>query len=101
MRAMLDQEIIHVRDMEAEPGILESIRALGHRSQLSVPMPRDGKALGVIILAANQPGGFSDSQVELLKTFAEQAAIAISGTETYRALQTRHHRRAEGDVRIT
>lgn len=89
MRAMLDQEIIHVRDMEAEPGILESIRALGHRSQLSVPMPRDGKAPGVIILAANEPGGFSDSQVELLKTFAEQAVIAISGTETYRALQTR------------
>ena len=34
-------------------------------------------------------GGFSDSQVELLKTFAEQAVIAISSAETYRALQTR------------
>ena len=86
---MLDQEIIHVRDMEAEPGILESIRALGHRSQLSVPMPRDGKAPGVIILAANEPGGFSDSQVELLKTFAEQAVIAITSAETYRALRER------------
>ena len=37
----------------------------------------------------NDPGGFSDSQIELLKTFAEQAVIAISSAETYRALQTR------------
>ena len=40
-------------------------------------------------MAAHEPGGFSDSQVELLKTFAEQAVIAITSAETYRALQTR------------
>ena len=50
---------------------------------------RDGQAIGAISLAVKDPGGFSDSQIELLKTFAEQAVIAISSAETYRALQTR------------
>ena len=42
-----------------------------------------------IALSALRTGGFSDSQIELLKTFAEQAVIAITSAETYRALQTR------------
>ena len=46
-------------------------------------------AIGAIALAPHEPGGFSDSQIELLKTFAEQAVIAITSAETYRALQTR------------
>jgi GAF domain-containing protein len=50
---------------------------------------RDGQAIGVISLALKDPGGFSDSQIEMLKTFAEQAVIAISSAEMYRALQTR------------
>ena len=50
---------------------------------------RDGSAIGAISLGAKEPGGFSDSQIELLKTFAEQAVIAITSAETYRALQTR------------
>ena len=53
-----------------------------------MPLLRDGAAIGAISLAA-EPGGFSDSQVELLRTFAEQAVIAIASAETYRALQER------------
>ena len=64
-------------------------RELGHRSQVSVPLIRDDLAIGVITIGAKAPGGFSDSQIALLKTFAEQAVIAISSAETYRALQTR------------
>ena len=45
--------------------------------------------LGVFVLDGNETGGFSDSQVALLQTFAEQAVIAITSAETYRALQTR------------
>ena len=40
-------------------------------------------------LGSRERGGFSDSQIELLKTFAEQAVIAITSAETYRALQER------------
>jgi GAF domain-containing protein len=88
-RAILDGQIIHVRDMETEPDLLAIVRDLGHRSQVSVPLLRDGTAVGVISIAAYEPGGFTDSQIALLQTFAEQAVIAIGSAETYRALQTR------------
>ncbi len=88
-RAILDREIVHIRDMLADPALLGTVRGLGHRSQLSVPLLRDGIAIGAITTAADAPGGFSDSQVELLKTFAEQAVIAIGSAQTYRALQER------------
>ena len=48
----------------------------------------DNKVIGLIGLA-NKPGGFTDAQIELLTTFAEQAAIAIRSAETFRALQNR------------
>jgi signal transduction histidine kinase len=88
-RAILDRQIIHIRDVQAEPDLLESVRNLGHRSHVSVPLMRGETAIGAISLGAWGPGGFSDSQVELLKTFAEQAVIAITSAETHRALQER------------
>ena len=89
MRAILDCQIMHIRDMREEIDLLEDVQRLGHRSQVSLPLLRDARAIGVITMAAHEPGGFSDSQIQLLKTFAEQAVIAITSAETYRALQTR------------
>jgi two-component system NtrC family sensor kinase len=89
MRAILDCQIMHIRDMREEIDVLEDVQRLGHRSQVSLPLIRDARAIGVITMAAHEPGGFSDSQIQLLKTFAEQAVIAITSAETYRALQTR------------
>ena len=89
MRAILDCEIMHIRDMWEVVDLLEDVQRLGHRSQVSLPLLRDGRAVGVITIAAHEPGGFSESQVALLKTFAEQAVIAITSAELYRALQTR------------
>ena len=50
---------------------------------------RGGMAIGALAMGSRERGGFSDTQVELLKTFAEQAVIAIGSAETYRALQIR------------
>ena len=50
---------------------------------------RDGKAIGAILWDACDPGRFSTGRSQLLQTFAEQAVIAITSAETYRALQTR------------
>src|SRR5262249_27138434 len=54
-----------------------------------IPLLRNGQPIGVIAIGLSTTGGFSDSQIELLKTFGEQAVIAIGSAETFRALQQR------------
>jgi len=88
-RAILDKEIIHTRNRESSPDSQLIAQASDIRSQLSVPLLRDNVVIGVIAISAVEPGGFTDSQIELLKTFAEQAVIAIGSVATYRALRTR------------
>ena len=88
-RAILDRQTIHVRDMVSEPGVGATIRNLGYKSQIALPLLRDGTAIGTISINAGEPGGFTDSQVALLQTFAEQAVIAITSAETWRELQAR------------
>src|SRR6516164_7775625 len=88
-RAILDRQTIHVRDMATVPGVSAKVRNLGYKSQISLPLLRDGAAIGAVGLASGEIGGFSDSQVALLQTFAEQAVIAITSAETYRELQAR------------
>ena len=88
-RAVLEQRLIHIADATEDPEIWPLLIATGARSFAAIPLMRDGKAIGAISINSPVIGGFSDSQIELLKTFAEQAVIAISSAETYRALQTR------------
>ena len=88
-RAILDGEIVHVRNLTTEPGISKTVLDLGHRTQVSIPLMRDGQAIGAISAGSMQIDGISNTQIELLKTFAEQAVIAIGSAETHRALQTR------------
>jgi PAS domain S-box-containing protein len=87
-RAILDKRIIHITDFQGDPEIHPTVKATGYQSQLSIPLMRDDTAIGVISLGGAL-GGFTDSQVALLQTFAEQAVIATSSAEMYRALQTR------------
>src|SRR5207302_6036189 len=88
-RAILDRQTIHVRDMASEPEVSAAVRNLGQKSQISLPLLRDGAAIGAIAMASGEVGGFTDSQVALLQTFAEQAVIAITSAETYRELRER------------
>jgi signal transduction histidine kinase len=86
-RAILNRATVHIRDHEMEPGL----RRFSHtvKSSVAVPLMRGGVPIGTLQMGSRERGGFSDIQVELLKTFAEQAVIAIGSAETYRALQTR------------
>src|SRR3954451_14764563 len=88
-RAIIDRQIIHISDLETEPGLIPTMRGLTVKSAVLVPLMRGGLPLGVVALGSRERGGFTDTQIELLKTFAEQAVIAITSAETYRELQQR------------
>ena len=91
-QAVLDGRIIHVADMQTEadefPESSENARRMGFRTILCVPLMRDGGAIGVIALLRAEARLFTERQVALLKTFADQAVIAIENVRLFKELQT-------------
>jgi GAF domain-containing protein len=80
-RAILERRIVHVQNVAADTALLQVVRDLGGTAIVAIPLLRDGGPIGAIALNGRQPGGFSESQIALLQTFAEQAAIAISSAK--------------------
>jgi GAF domain-containing protein len=92
-RAVLDQRTVHVADLQAEteefPEGSEYARQLSHRTTLSVPLMREGVAIGTIQLRRTEAQLFTERQVALLETFANQAVIAIENARLFEAEQAR------------
>jgi GAF domain-containing protein len=88
-RSMLDGRTVYVRNIQVEPGVSETARSAGEKSVICVPLLRDGIAIGAISIAHAKIDAFTDVHIELLKTFAEQAVIAIGSVATFRELQKR------------
>jgi GAF domain-containing protein len=96
-RAILDRQIIHINDLETEPGLTSAFRGLTVKSLVVVPLIRGGLPIGALSLGSRERGSFSDTQVELLKTFADQAVIAIENARLFDEVQAKRRIPATAD----
>ncbi|HUF38796.1 MAG TPA: GAF domain-containing protein, partial [Anaerolineales bacterium] len=103
-RAVLEKRSIHIEDTqkisrEEYPVSLELQKRLKHRTAISTPLIRKGEAIGAIVVRRNEARPFTEKQIALLSTFADQAAIAIENVrlfnETRRLLSETEQRNAE------
>ena len=96
-RALLEGRTIHIPDVDTDPDYTfdDAKRLGGFRTILGVPMLREGEAIGVLALTRASPRPFTDKQIELVATFADQAAIAIENVRLFESVQARTRELAE------
>jgi two-component system, NtrC family, sensor kinase len=91
-RAALERKPVQVLDFMSEPGmrVTPAHRSESVRTVLAVPLMHDDRLLGVIALRRREVRAFSDRQVALLQTFADQAVIAIENVRLFNELEARN-----------
>ena len=104
-RTALEGKVIHILDAQsdAEFNFVDSIKRIGFRTILGVPLLREGTAIGVIVLMRKTVRPFTDKQIELVSTFADQAAIAIENVRLFESAEARTRELAASleDLRAT
>jgi GAF domain-containing protein len=90
-RAVVEGRVVHVSDVLADPDYTrhDVQKIAGYRAALGVPLLREGKVIGVIFLSRTKPQQFTDKQVELVTTFADQAVLAIENVRLFDEVQAR------------
>ena len=91
-RALLEGRVVHIPDVNADPDytFTEAQRLGDFRSIVSVPMMREGVPIGVLALTRSEVRPFNDKQIALLRSFADQAVIAIENVRLFSELEARN-----------
>jgi two-component system, NtrC family, sensor kinase len=104
-RVALESRAIHIPDVlaDSEYTLTEYQKTFGYRTALGVPLLREGETIGTLTLTRDQVNPFTDKQIELATTFADQAVIAIENVRLFDQVQTRTRELAESleDLRAT
>jgi signal transduction histidine kinase len=100
-RVLLDGKIVHVPDVLADPEYTYSTgqKIGGYRTLLAVPLLREGTPIGVLVLERPVVRSFTDKQIELASTFADQAVIAIENVRLFDEIQDKSRLLAEASQR--
>ena len=105
-RVVVERTTIHIHDLASEsedefPESLAFQRRFGHRTVLATPLLREGNPIGVIMIRRSEVRPFTEKQIALLKTFADQAVIAIENVRLFQELEARTHELAQsvGELR--
>src|SRR6476620_288547 len=90
-RALLERRAVHIPDVKAVPEytLVEGQKLGDYRTTLAVPMLREGVVIGVLSLTRSEVRPFTDKQIELATTFADQAAIAIENVRLFESVEAR------------
>jgi signal transduction histidine kinase len=88
-RALVEGRVVHIADVKTDPEytLVEAQRLGDYRTALCVPMLREGVPIGVLALTRSEVKPFTDKQIELVTTFADQAAIAIENVRLFDEIQ--------------
>jgi signal transduction histidine kinase len=89
-RAVLDRTVVHVLDLAESSDFPEgraSARATGEHTMLAAPLLREGAAIGALLIRRGEVKAFNPSEIDLIETFARQAAIAIENVRLFDEIQ--------------
>jgi two-component system, NtrC family, sensor kinase len=104
-RSVLERRTIHVEDLQAEaeefPEGSENAQRMGFRTILSVPLLREAEAIGAIHIRRPSVQPFTEKQIELLKTFADQAVIAIENVRLFTELREKNQALTAAHAQVT
>ena len=104
-RAILDCQTTQVEDVteltEHFPGIRRAYDEFQVRTILATPLVREGLAIGVLLVRRTTVRSFTDKEIELLKTFADQAVIAIENVRLFTELQEKNRALTEAHAQVT
>lgn len=103
-RAVVERRTIHIHDLQAVadqyPGASTRGIAQGVRTELSTPLLREGEPIGVILIRRTEVRPFTEKQIDLFKTFADQAVIAIENVRLFQEIQNKNRQLEVANERL-